>query len=140
QLYAFESVARLAAGTTLAQARADVGVVAQRIGAAERAFLIDPLKVEGVENVRSALLVLFGAVGLVLLIACANAAGLYVARATERRREIAVRRALGADGARLVRRRLTEGGVVALIAGAAGVLLARWASPPYSLSGRACRA
>jgi putative ABC transport system permease protein len=132
QFYAFESVARLAAGATLAQARAAVGVVAQRIGAAERdqsagiAFGVHPLQVEGVANVRSALLLLFGAVGLVLLIACANAAGLYVARATERGKEVAVRRALGADRARLLRQLLTESVVVALIAGAAGVLLAGW--------------
>src|SRR5438874_1690099 len=68
QFYAFESVARLAAGATIARARADVDAVAQGVSAAERAFRIDPLKVEGVENVRSALMVLFGAVGLVLLI------------------------------------------------------------------------
>src|SRR3989442_2393313 len=75
QLYAFESVARLTAGVTLAQARADAGVAAQRIGAPERAFLLHPLKAEGVGNVRSALLVRFGAVGLVPVYACAHPAG-----------------------------------------------------------------
>src|SRR5438067_5928400 len=124
--YAFESVARLAAGATLAQARADVGPNPKVSIASGMVFGVDPLKVEGVEDVRSALLVLFGAVGLVLLIACANAAGLYVARATGRKKEVAVRRALGADRARLARQLLTESVVVALIAGAAGMLLSRW--------------
>jgi predicted permease len=128
-------LARLQPGVTLAaaQARLDQLAIAARAqfpdayprdsGWAPR---VVPLQDHLAGSSRQALLLLFGAVGMVLLIACANVANLLLARASARRREFAIRQALGAGAARVIRQLLTESIVLSFIAGALGVMLASW--------------
>ena len=126
-----QAVARLRPGITREAAAADMQAVSQRLwefnkGSAGWNVLILGMHGEAVEDVRLSLLVLFGAVGLVLLIACANVANLMLARGAARQRELAIRASIGATRIRLLRQLLVE--QLALAAGStvAGVLLAAW--------------
>lgn len=132
-------VARMKPGVSLGAANADLSIVAKRLqqeqpnsNANEGAFAV-PLRERLAGNSRVAAFVLLGAVGFVLLIACANVANLLLARAAGRQRELAMRMALGAGRGRILRQLLTESILLSAIAGGAGLLFAIWATPSLAI-------
>src|SRR5262245_11116327 len=122
---------RLKPGVPLAQAQAEVAQADRRLAEEfpdtekERGALLVPLHEWLVGDTRPALLILFGAVGLVLLIACANFAMLLMARGMARQRELTIRASMGAQNGRLIRQRLTESTLLALVGGATGLIAAK---------------
>jgi putative ABC transport system permease protein len=131
-----KAIGRLSRGVALEQARADIDAVQARLRAEHPTdydrtgtMAVVPLEQELTGHLRPAVAVLMGAVAFVLLIACANVANLLLVRVAQRERELALRAALGASRARLVRQLLIECGLIGVAGGFAGLILAAWGVP-----------
>jgi putative ABC transport system permease protein len=128
----FQALARVKPGVTVAQAQQDLHAIARTIQqehaqtSAGRDVRAQPIRESLVGGVRDALVIIQAAVGLVLIIACANVSSLLIARATGRRRDLAIRAALGAGRAQLIREPLAESLVLGSCGGVAGLLLSSW--------------
>src|SRR5258708_23397502 len=126
-------MARLKPGVRLSQAQEDMKIIGGQIANEKPAFdtnwgaAVVPMREQFTGNLRTPLLVLLGAVGLVLLIACANVANLMLMRSSARHREMAIRTSLGATRGRIVRQLLVESMLLGITGGALGLLFAVWA-------------
>jgi hypothetical protein len=128
----WQVIARLAPGISLAQAQTELSYVAGQLAEEypttnrSTGAAVEPLRDAVAGSARQSLLVLFGAVACVMLIACVNVANLQMGETVRRRREFAIRAAIGAGSGRLVRQVLTESLLVAVIGSGAGLLVAYW--------------